>query len=161
MESKSVIRGNKEAAAFEVSLTPLEILAAEEIQKILLMLEKKVKEEKERIDNEIKALSEEFQKLPYIDGTVEYKYVRNKAGKEYYYYYYRPVGTPRRSIYLGPYSEAVPIISSLKRAREIKKKLKSLKDKQKHLEAEIHFINWLSYDAENLKSFVRGHRKTR
>lgn len=156
MKTKSIIRGKIKAAAFEVSLTPLEILAADEILEILKMLEKRVDKEIEETQNRIDLLKDEFDSLSWKDGTVEYKNIRNKAGKEYYYYYYRPPGKPRRSIYLGQWEEAAPMVKSLKRAREIKKELKALRSELDKLEREKDHITFLILQVDALKDFKLG-----
>lgn len=92
----------------------------------------------ERLEQELEKLQNEYNKLPYKKGCVEFKYVLNKIGKPYYYYYYRvKEGHTRRSIYLGDISEAQPVIQSLKRAKELRNKIKILKSEIKKLKMSL------------------------
>lgn len=153
VEEVRSVRANQELAAFEMSLTPniYEVAAIFEIDEILEWLLFVLKRSLQRIKRKIAYLKTEYEKLPVKHGSIEYKSVRNKAGKIYRYYYYRPPGKPRRSIYIGEWKAAQKILKSLEKAKELRKKISFLENRREDLERKIHYVEWLQCQVKKLK----------
>ncbi|MHA1469460.1 MAG: hypothetical protein ACTSSP_02730 [Candidatus Asgardarchaeia archaeon] len=84
----------------------------------------------EKITKKLNELMIQYDTLSYQKGWVEYKKVKNKIGKVYRYYYYRWRDNNGRThnVYIGSWNAAVYIINELKKARNLRKQIKMLKN---------------------------------
>jgi len=109
---------------------------------------RRVLDRKKELESRLDQILEEMKKLKPEHGTLEFKWVKNKAGRRYYYWYLRVWEDGRlKSIYLG---SSVP--SELIRGIEDRKKLRELKRELELVTKELRKIQNAIYSISNILS---------